>query len=113
MVLLFVAIIALLPWIVRRVQLHQAKGVADVGVSSRVVSAIAVGPHQRVVTVEVGQSGSPTWLVLGVTAQQINCLHVLTTAAPLASLHEKNSDFAQVIERAVLSDPAAKDAGHA
>jgi flagellar protein FliO/FliZ len=42
---------------------------------SKIVSAVAVGPHQRVVTVEVGPEGARTLLVLGVTAQTISCLH--------------------------------------
>ncbi|RIX70703.1 flagellar biosynthesis protein FliO, partial [Acidovorax cavernicola] len=41
-------------------------------VTTRVLSAVAVGAHQRVVTVEVGEGAQKTRLVLGVTAQQIN-----------------------------------------
>lgn len=47
------------------------------GNASRVVAAVAVGPQQRVVTVEVGPANARTQLVLGVSAQQITCLHVL------------------------------------
>lgn len=78
-VVLFVAAMATLPWLVRRVQQRNAgrlSTAAGVG-ASRVLSAVAVGPHQRVVTVEVGPDQQRTVLVLGVTAQQINCLHVL------------------------------------
>ena len=46
-----------------------------------VVSAVAVGPHQRVVTVEVGPEDARTWLVLGVTAQNITCLAYAAVAA--------------------------------
>lgn len=42
---------------------------------SRFISALAVGPHQRVVTVEVGPKGHRVWLTLGVTPQEISCLH--------------------------------------
>lgn len=60
-----------LKWLQRRM------GVAVTGASalSRVVSAVAVGPHQRVVTVEVGPEDGRVWLTLGVTAQAITCLH--------------------------------------
>lgn len=78
-VVLFVAAMAALPWLVRRLQQRNAgrlSTAAGVG-ASRVLSAVAVGPHQRVVTVEVGPEQQRTVLVLGVTAQQINCLHVL------------------------------------
>ena len=72
---LFVLLLALVPvglkWVQRRVAVGGAAAVA----ASRVVSAVAVGPHQRVVTVEVGPEGARVWLTLGVTAQAITCLH--------------------------------------
>lgn len=78
-VLAFVAAIAALPWLIKRLQQRQA--LARTGdVTTRVLSAVAVGAHQRVVTVEVGEGEHKTRLVLGVTAQQINCLHVLGTS---------------------------------
>ena len=80
-VVLFVAAMAALPWLVRRVQLRQAAGGATGGASSRVLSAVAVGPQQRVVTVEVGSEGARACLVLGVTAQSITCLHVMSPPA--------------------------------
>ena len=85
-VLAFVAIIAALPWAVRRMQQRQALARGG-DVSTRVLSAVAVGAHQRVVTVEVGEGAQRTRLVLGVTAQQISCLHVLGShaAAPAAA----------------------------
>ncbi|RQO80461.1 flagellar biosynthetic protein FliO [Acidovorax sp. FJL06] len=76
-VVLFVGAMAVLPWLVRRVQQRHVAGAAAAGTASRVVSAVAVGPQQRVVTVEVGPEHARTWLVLGVTAQQVSCLHVL------------------------------------
>lgn len=80
-VVLFVAAMAALPWLVRRVQLRQAAGGAPGGASSRVLSAVAVGPQQRVVTVEVGPAHDRVWLTLGVSASGIQCLH--TSAAPV------------------------------
>ncbi|MCT9812633.1 flagellar biosynthetic protein FliO [Acidovorax sp. Be4] len=84
-VLAFVAFVASLPWLLKRMQQRQAMARGG-DVTTRVLSAVAVGAHQRVVTVEVGEGEHKTRLVLGVTAQQINCLHVLgsTAAAPLA-----------------------------
>lgn len=75
-VVLFVAGMAALPWLVRRIQQRQAGGPVAPGSATRVLSAVAVGPHQRVVTVEVGPENARTVLVLGVTAQQVSCLHV-------------------------------------
>lgn len=90
---LFVVLLALVPvglkWVQRRVV---AGGVSATSVS-RVVSAVAVGPHQRVVTVEVGPEGSRVWLTLGVTAQAITCLHSVAvdmkSEAPLVRVLEQ------------------------
>ena len=77
---LFVVLLALVPFALRWVQRRAVAGGAGLASASRVVSAIAVGPHQRVVTVEVGPEGSRTWLTLGVTAQTITCLHSAVVA---------------------------------
>ena len=79
-VVLFVVAISFLPWLVRRLQLRQA-GLGGGSAGSRVLTQVAVGPQQRVVTVEVGPPQQRTVLVLGVTAQNINCLHVLPAVA--------------------------------
>lgn len=80
-VVLFVGAMAMLPWMVRRLQQHRVAGGPSGVIASRVLSAVAVGPQQRVVTVEVGPEHARTFLVLGVTAHQINCLHVLPAFA--------------------------------
>jgi len=105
-VLAFVAVIAALPWLVKRMQQRQA--IARGGdVSTRVLSAVAVGAHQRVVTVEVGEGAHKTRLVLGVTAQQINCLHVLTTGAAPAPAADV-ATFSQAMAVAKTAAPADK-----
>ncbi|WP_406626405.1 FliO/MopB family protein [Acidovorax sp. SDU_ACID1] len=81
LIVLFIGALAALPWLIRRLQQRQAGLLAAPGGASRVLSAVAVGPQQRVVTVEVGPAHQRTVLVLGVTAQQINCLHVLPAAS--------------------------------
>ena len=87
LVVLFIAGIATLPWLVRRLQQRQgAQGVGSA--TTRVLAQAAVGPQQRVVTVEVGEGAQGVRLVLGVTAQHIQCLHVLgqpATAQPAAA----------------------------
>lgn len=85
LVVLFVAVIATLPWLVRRLQQRQGRLVGASTSAPRMVSAIAVGPHQRVVTVEVGGEGERTTLVLGVTPQSIRCLHVQTARTSSAT----------------------------
>ena len=75
----FVLLLAMVPMGIRWLQARSGSVGANVGVGNKVVSAVAVGPHQRVVTVEVGPAHERICLVLGVTAQSISCLH--TTAA--------------------------------
>lgn len=75
LILFFVAAILLLPWAMRRWQAQRALGQGAHGVNTKVVSAVAIGPQQRVMIIEVGPEDARTWLVLGVTAQQIQCLH--------------------------------------
>ena len=90
-IVLFLVILALLPLAIRAYQLRAPRGRA-VSLSSRVLSSVAVGPQQRVVTVEVGSPAHPVRLVVGVTAHNVNCLYVFpeaqgadpTTAAGLA-----------------------------
>ena len=72
---LFVVLLALLPAGLKWVQRRSAGGAYASASASRIIAAVAVGPHQRVVTVEVGPEGARTWLTLGVTAQAITCLH--------------------------------------
>ena len=75
--LLLVCLASALKWFKLR-----APGVsAHDGGQAKFISALAVGPHQRVVTVEVGPVGQRVWLTLGVTAQGISSLHCATVAA--------------------------------
>jgi flagellar protein FliO/FliZ len=83
-VVLFLVILALLPLAIRWYQ-QRAPGNTSPAAASRIISTVAVGPHQRVVTLEVGPEGARTWLVLGVTTQNISCLHSIPVASPRPS----------------------------
>ncbi len=74
-VVVLVVLLALAPLALRWLQKRNLAGFSSSACSARVVSAVAVGPHQRVVTVEIGPDGERLWLTLGVTAQAISCLH--------------------------------------
>ena len=79
--LVMIGALACLPWLLKRWQQRQQAGRNVTGTSAQVLASVAVGPGQRVVTVEVGHGAQKTCLVLGVTAQSIHCLHVLGQAA--------------------------------
>jgi flagellar protein FliO/FliZ len=74
---LFLAVLVSLPFLIERIKKHYGLGPVGPTGASRVVSALALGPQQKVVTVEVGPSHARVWLVLGVTPQSIQCLHTL------------------------------------
>jgi flagellar protein FliO/FliZ len=76
---LFMAILVSLPFLIERIKKHYGLYVNVPGGPARLVSALSLGPHQKVVTVEVGPQHARVWLVLGVTQQNIQCLH--TSAA--------------------------------
>ena len=77
----FVLLLALVPAALKWAQARVAGGVRKLDVVTRLVSAVAVGPHQRVVTVEVGPVDARTTLVLGVTQQAVTCLHSFPASA--------------------------------
>ena len=107
-VVLFVGAVAMLPWLVRYLQQRRVVAQAGLGMAARVLSAVAVGPHQRVVTVEVGSDGAKVCLVLGVTAQQVSCLHVMQPALPAPP----GKGFAQVMAQAAQSDASGQESRH-
>lgn len=77
---LVVLALALMPMGLKWLQRRVGGSLAGLPAASKVVSVVAVGPQQRVVTVEAGPEHDRVWLVLGVTAQTVNCLH--TSPAP-------------------------------
>jgi flagellar protein FliO/FliZ len=88
--------IALTAWLARRYM----PAVRGVGGLVKVVGGVMVGPKERVVVVEVGD----TWLVLGVTAQQVNTLHSLPRPAGTvadASARSSESEFSSWLGRAL------------
>lgn len=83
-ILWFVGIVAMIPltlWALKRSGL--AAGTLGSAAASLIkpVGQFNIGPGQRLVTVEVGSGDARTWLVLGVTAQQITTLHTMAPQA--------------------------------
>jgi flagellar protein FliO/FliZ len=70
--LVLIGVLAAAAWILRRVGQPRAMRSGPL----RVVGATHVGPRERVVVVEAGD----TWLVVGVAPGRVNALHVLPRA---------------------------------
>ena len=71
----FLVVLVCLPFAIAWIKKRNNVGASQGGSQLKFVSALAVGPHQRVVTVEAGPEGSRVWLTLGVTSGAIACLH--------------------------------------
>lgn len=101
---------AVLPWLLRRWQQRSQAARGVVGVQGQVLHTLALGPGQRVVTVELERDGAPLCLVLGVSAQHIQCLHVwpqgqatAAVVAPTSADIPAQASFAQVLQAVPLS----------
>jgi flagellar protein FliO/FliZ len=92
---LLVVLLAMLPMGLKWLQRRMSGTSLTLSATSKIVSAIAVGPHQRVVTVETGPQDARVWLTLGVTAQQITCLH--TAAAPVKVQADPATDASPIV----------------
>lgn len=85
--LLLLAVVLSLPWVARRIRASGWRGLQPDEQPLRIVSALAVGTQQRVVTIDVQQGDHTRRMLLGVTPQHITLLDAwphdgLPTAAP-------------------------------
>ena len=78
--ILVLAAVALVAWIMKRINLPQ-HGAASL---LKVISGVAVGPRERVVLMEVND----TWLIVGVAPGQVRTLHTMPKGIlPSGSAH--------------------------
>jgi len=90
-VLIFLACLAALPYLVKRWKTaNLAREGETPEAAPRIVSALAVGPQQRVVVIELGKEGARRRMVLGVTQQNIACLISEPVDANLAAQKADN-----------------------
>lgn len=81
--LAFAAILIAIPlllWLLKRSPMAARLGGLGAGLPAapaRLVATLALGPQQRVVTLEVGQGAQRRWLLVGVTPQGMHTLHTL------------------------------------
>lgn len=97
--LFVLAAIPLVLWVLKRTQFGALAGAAPG--TARLVGVLPLSAAQRIVTIEVGQGEDRRWLVLGVTAQQIQTLHTLPASdAPPLSAPSIGGGFAAMLARA-------------
>jgi flagellar protein FliO/FliZ len=93
---LFLCVLMSLPFLIERIKKHYGLNIAGPGGPTRLVSALSLGPQQKVVTVEVGPQNARIWLVLGVTQQSIQCLH--TMPAELAAVESGTAGAVEMVQ---------------
>lgn len=80
-------------WLMRRFTAGQAGGVGAL----KVVGGVMVGPRERVVIVEVGD----TWLLLGVAAGHVSLVHSLPRPADVPATTGATAGFSRALQRAL------------
>ena len=87
--LALLAMLACMPWLARRIRASGWQGLKQPEQPARLVSALAIGTQQRVVTIEVLQGAQRRRLLLGVTPQSVTLLDAWSVesakAAPTVS----------------------------
>jgi flagellar protein FliO/FliZ len=80
---------------------------AGTGPSLRILSSLALGPQQRVVTVEIGDGERRIGLVLGVAQGSVQTLHTLDLppAAPTGANPPAPSGFAARLAQQLVKTP--------
>jgi flagellar protein FliO/FliZ len=95
-IIIFLVIILLLtPTLSKKIRSRMITGISSQLTDSKFISAIPVGSQQKVVTIEVGPLHARSWLVLGVTSQNINCLQII----PLYSVNTQPKEGDICIEK--------------
>ncbi len=74
-------LMVLLAWALQRWKRHLPGIAHHSGPALQVLSAVSLGPQQRLVTVQVGQGPDALCLVLGVAPGAINALHSMPMPA--------------------------------
>ena len=106
----FVFIVALIPaslWLLKRSGLASNLTASSAAAPMKTVGQLNLGPGQRLLTVEVGQGDERTWLVLGVTGQNIQTLHTMkpqTPAEAVAGAPAVHPAFATLLRRTRQGD---------
>lgn len=107
--LIVLALIPLSLWLLKRSGVAGLQGAGGTAAVLTPVAQVSLGNGQRVVTVEVNSGEQRTWLVLGVTGQQINTLHTMAApaVAPGAAAAAPLPPFAQLLRRMTERQPSS------
>ena len=103
---LFLCVLLSLPYLIERLKKRYGLNLPGASGTSRLVGALSLGPQQKVVTVEVGPPHARVWLVLGVTAQSIQCLHTLAAEGGAEAASALPAPVVAAVAPVAASSPA-------
>jgi flagellar protein FliO/FliZ len=89
--LLVLAIIVILAWLIKRTNRFQATANGEM----KIIAGLALGPRERVVLLQVGEQQ----ILIGVTAQHVQTLHILETPIKTNQTTLKPIDFADKFQQ--------------
>jgi len=89
--LLVLAIIAFLAWLLRKTGQFNASSHRDM----QIIASLSLGPRERAVLLQVGQQQ----ILVGVTSQQVQTLHVLEEAINTDNKQSNSSGFADKLQQ--------------
>lgn len=85
------AIIVILAWLIKRTNRFQATANGEM----KIIAGLALGPRERAVLLQVGEQQ----ILVGVTAQQVQTLHILDTPIKTEQATLKPIDFADKFQQ--------------
>ena len=89
--LLVLAIIAFLAWLLRKTGQFNASSNRDM----QIIASLSLGPRERAVLLQVGKQQ----ILVGVTSQQVQTLHVLEEAIDTENKQSHSSGFADKLQQ--------------
>lgn len=102
------ALMVLLAWALQRWRKHLPGLPAQGGPALQVLHTVALGPQQRLVTVQIGQGADAQCLVLGVAPGSINTLHTLPWPVDAHSADNATASGGFAARLAQLKNPLAQ-----
>ena len=89
--LLVLGIIVLLAWLIKRTNRFQATANGEM----KIIAGLSLGPRERAVLLQVGEQQ----ILVGVTPQQVQTLHILETPISTAQSKSMPIDFADKFQQ--------------
>ena len=79
--MIIVLMIPLVLYLLKRSPLSRSLGGMAEGAPMRILNSMALGPGQKIITLEVGKGPDRRWLIVGITSQSMTTLHEISVGS--------------------------------